>query len=483
MARERVSKQSTELVDQVLGQIDEMAATAKSMGDRPSFEFVEQSPRWREMGDNDRLRVMDYARAKGLSDWTAARLQGTQDKRLAWKRRFLGYDISLDTDGALRCSERVIERNKDGSEEEKVRVARFPFPVDFMERLGIDAVFRKLCALRLTELRLEVDDGKGVKLFIDRPKDSPGKFVPKWKYCIEGKTREDVFAAEEMPNEVVAVVRGGDDYWKDATYRSWFGRSMQRKREEVLVEAVLAELEDDAAAAARDKSETAEMLRAAYIAGVGRVGKAELRRGVKEVLIDFAELINDSESAERYSGVLEDFVWTGIVAKARVTGHEEPGVSRQEVREAVSETIAAYLEGSRRVRVDEEPKRHRGRARLGGGLIGRVKSLGGRVTKSTKGERRVVGAVIPLPSLNVGNRQSADLFREVIEDELMGQYDAATIARTVVQIKEYVQGRNPVAKRFRSQVAGVERGKLVIRDYDLMVAAARKFAKELKKKH
>ncbi|MFC1638969.1 hypothetical protein ACFL26_01715 [Patescibacteria group bacterium] len=95
-------------------------------------------------------------------------------------------------------------------------------------------------AERCAALRRELDRS-GVKIFFDRGRDS-ARPKPKWRYRLGGRLRTDYISpapgasddADTMPAELIEFVESHPDYYRMRHWLSWFGRMIQRKREEVI---------------------------------------------------------------------------------------------------------------------------------------------------------------------------------------------------------------------------------------------------------
>jgi hypothetical protein len=269
---------------------------------------------------------------------------------------------------------------------------------------------------------------------------------------------------------------------------------MQKKREDILASGLVRKAAGFSVGGSRDGTRQAEPGNGDAVAvmhGVseGRpqaaasreesVDRSDLVAAAREVMTDFSELICDETSAGRYRGIIEDFLWTGLAAQARVSGRENPQVPREEVSSAVAEAISAYLKdkaaslaaAASDPRSDDESEV---RERL-------MRSFGAEVKTRNRGERSVMSVEVALDRRG-GRKRVEEIISEIISPTLADSFDEPTIAAAVREISRYAHGSSSVAERFREQVAGVERGKLSVRDCGLLVAAAEKLAESLRRK-
>lgn len=155
------------------------------------------------------------------------------------KRRFVEYRLSRTGEGGdFIVIDIFDEFNPIIDEYERKREATsIDVPAQFGQK------FVQLC----TEVRRELDRF-GLKIFFDPP-GAGGGIRPKWRYKLGGRMRTD-FAevtdgtAEEcdpyesdpdvVPADIVEMVRADREYYRRKEWKDWFGRKLQRKREEVV---------------------------------------------------------------------------------------------------------------------------------------------------------------------------------------------------------------------------------------------------------
>jgi hypothetical protein len=108
-------------------------------------------------------------------------------------------------------------------------------PADMGER------FVRACS----DIRRELDQF-GLKIFFD-PADRDGQVRPKWRYKLRGCMRtdfadvvpsdqEDPYEGDPdvVPEEIVDIVRSDREYYRSNIWKIWFGRKLQRKREDIV---------------------------------------------------------------------------------------------------------------------------------------------------------------------------------------------------------------------------------------------------------
>ncbi len=96
-----------------------------------------------------------------------------------------------------------------------------------------------------TAIRRELDIF-GLKMFFD-PVDRNGRIRPKWRYRLAGRMRTDFadvggspdadpYEADPdlVPEDIIDMVRSDREYYIRKPWKDWFGRKLQRKREDVV---------------------------------------------------------------------------------------------------------------------------------------------------------------------------------------------------------------------------------------------------------
>ncbi|KPJ84690.1 hypothetical protein AMJ57_05685 [Parcubacteria bacterium SG8_24] len=87
-------------------------------------------------------------------------------------------------------------------------------------------------------LRREIDGGKGLKLIFDDLPD--GSRLPKWKYRLAGRVREEKIGEGGIPAEMLGLVKDDAQYWRRPEWKRWFGRALQAKRDEIITRHIAA---------------------------------------------------------------------------------------------------------------------------------------------------------------------------------------------------------------------------------------------------
>ncbi len=150
------------------------------------------------------------------------------------KRRFVDYRV-IPEDGGGFAIEEDYEEWDDETKGYKAKTVKtsIGFTSTLAEKMAADPEVAGTVAGFAGQIRGELD-GSGVKIFFDRPKSEPEKIYPKWKYALEGKTVQEPIRPDEIPAEVMDEVRKNKEYFKTDAWKKWFGKRMQRKREEVI---------------------------------------------------------------------------------------------------------------------------------------------------------------------------------------------------------------------------------------------------------
>jgi hypothetical protein len=161
------------------------------------------------------------------------------------KRRFVEYRLAREAEGGdFAVYDIFDEFNPVTDEYERKReVTSIDVPA------GLGQEFISAC----TAIRREIDRF-GMKMFFDNI-GSYGKTHPKWRYRLSGRLRTDfVRVADEdhedpydgdpdsVPVGIVEMVRADREYYRKKDWKIWFGRKLQRKREDVIRQEVLNKL-------------------------------------------------------------------------------------------------------------------------------------------------------------------------------------------------------------------------------------------------
>jgi hypothetical protein len=150
------------------------------------------------------------------------------------KRRFLGYRVAPEADGGFGIEEDYEEwDDQDQAYKAKTVKTSIAFTSTLAEKMAADPDVAATVSGFAGQVRGELDRS-GVKIFFDRPKTEPEKIYPKWKYALEGRTAQEPIKIDEIPQEVMDEVRKNKEYFKTDVWKKWFGKRMQRKREEII---------------------------------------------------------------------------------------------------------------------------------------------------------------------------------------------------------------------------------------------------------
>jgi hypothetical protein len=162
------------------------------------------------------------------------------------KRRFVSYSIRRNDVGRLELIDNYDEL--DFVSRQYVRreaVVLLPSP---LAEAKLEAMSLKRIESLCNGLRNRLDR-HGIKIFFD---SVDGELRPKWRYRLPDGTRTDHMkvvadsapdAYEEdsvlVPLRVIQLVRRNSQYHAMPEWKVWFGRKMQRKREEIMLDYLL----------------------------------------------------------------------------------------------------------------------------------------------------------------------------------------------------------------------------------------------------
>lgn len=151
------------------------------------------------------------------------------------RREFVGYRLEREDDG-FTVTEDYDEW--DATAEKYVRrttKTTIVPPPDVAKKIAANAAEAERFVRTIDGLRKDIDT-RGVKMFFDRPKDDAEKIFPKWKWFVGGKKFDPAVPLEEIPEEIIALVKADPQYHKKPEWTKWFGKKMQKKREDVIAE-------------------------------------------------------------------------------------------------------------------------------------------------------------------------------------------------------------------------------------------------------
>lgn len=178
----------------------------------------------------------ESAEAPAVQDVPPARETPEGERGRRPKRRaFVGYRLERENDG-FSVTEDYDEW--DTATEKYVRrttKTTIVPPPDIAEKIAADPAEADRFMRVIDGLRKDIDT-RGVKMFFDRPKDDAEKVFPKWKWFVGGKKFDPAVPAEEIPEEIIALVKADPQYHKKPEWTKWFGKKMQKKREDVIAE-------------------------------------------------------------------------------------------------------------------------------------------------------------------------------------------------------------------------------------------------------
>jgi len=163
------------------------------------------------------------------------------------KRRFVEYRLSREGQGGgFEIVDIFDEFNLVTDEYER---RREPTRIRIPDGAGQE--FIAAC----TEIRRELDR-YGLKIFFDSA-DVEGFVRPKWRYRLDGRMCTDFARVcpetddgrdpyesdpDVVPIEIADLVSSDREYYRSREWKEWFGRKLQRKREQIVVRGALGRL-------------------------------------------------------------------------------------------------------------------------------------------------------------------------------------------------------------------------------------------------
>jgi len=160
------------------------------------------------------------------------------------RRRFVSYSFGVGESGNLELVDSYEEFDVALGQYNRKEV-RTELPPQLAQRVTEES--RTQLAQYCSVLRHELDQG-GLKLFFDPV--GRGSLRPKWRYRLTGRTHTDYVTVEDdidiradsydhnpdsVPSWIMQLVQHDYRYHLTPEWRSWFGRKMQRKREEIII--------------------------------------------------------------------------------------------------------------------------------------------------------------------------------------------------------------------------------------------------------
>lgn len=152
------------------------------------------------------------------------------------KRKFLAYHIYFDQEGGqahLTEDYQDWDRRRQDYRKRKDVPTAIDISKSLVSKLSADPSLQKMFTSYCGDIREELDE-RGVKLFFDPSRTEGGDVVPKWKFFLDSKPVEHYLTLDDLPHGIRTMVREDREYFKRPEYKKWFGKAMQRKREEVI---------------------------------------------------------------------------------------------------------------------------------------------------------------------------------------------------------------------------------------------------------
>jgi hypothetical protein len=175
--------------------------------------------------ENDRTTPRDtsHLTAKAMLPGRTEVREGDTERRPV-KRQFMGYRVENSETGRM-----LVEEFSEWDEESN-RYAPRTVKTD----IALPAYDQERFAKAAAALRNELDE-KQVKIFFDQSKDDPATLKPKWKFTLDGKTKEIHLSEADLPDEIIRLVKGdAKGYYRAPEWQRWFGPAMQAQREKII---------------------------------------------------------------------------------------------------------------------------------------------------------------------------------------------------------------------------------------------------------
>ncbi|MFH1047735.1 MAG: hypothetical protein V1738_05505 [Patescibacteria group bacterium] len=160
------------------------------------------------------------------------------------RRRFIGYSFKVDNSAQLVLIDKYEELDfKTRSYIYKEDVLRLPACI---KPQNIASHLNDLTAV-CNSLRQELEQC-GLKIFFDPAPNE--ELRPKWRYRLNGQIKTDYMTiaidsnqpsdsyeedSNQLPQKILQLVRRDNAYHTTLDWKLWFGRKMQKKREEIII--------------------------------------------------------------------------------------------------------------------------------------------------------------------------------------------------------------------------------------------------------
>jgi hypothetical protein len=181
----------------------------------------------------------------------------TQERREGGKplkRVFKQYRVSHDgiNDRFVIVEDVDVYDDARGAYEAKQVPTKIRIPDALAKRMMEDPDIADALIQGATDAREQLDEN-GLKLFLDearwditkeQARKEPSAVVGadgsvkrlffKWKFQIGDAQRKEFLPVEDVPKDILTLIKSDKDYWKRPAYHKWFGPTMQAKREDII---------------------------------------------------------------------------------------------------------------------------------------------------------------------------------------------------------------------------------------------------------
>ncbi len=163
------------------------------------------------------------------------------------RRRFISYVIRQNDSGAFELIDNYEELNRITRQYiKKQEILPLPATMSRFLQNASMAELENMC----NSVRHELEQ-TGLKIFFDPSRD--GELRPKWRYRVRSQTMTDYMLAtpesrdaedayDENPNQVpyriIQLVKRNYQYHMTPEWKIWFGRKVQRKREQIILDII-----------------------------------------------------------------------------------------------------------------------------------------------------------------------------------------------------------------------------------------------------
>jgi hypothetical protein len=276
----------------------------------------------------------EEAAAPSAPEGAPAVPENNEKKPVPKRRDFVGYRVTRDG-GKVVVHEDFREWDDEAQDyRDRTQETTMALPAERAGNATDEDVIRFMDTVR-ADL-----DRRAVKMFFDRPQDEPEKVFPKWKYFLGGKKSEEPVPVDEIPADVLALVKADKDgYHRTPEWKKWFGRQMQKKREDIIAAETARRFALPGETAAAQKTENAEP---ATDEAPRPFPPEVVRAGVQRQVEMFARIFRP-ESAEEHIRYIIDSVRGTL--EHPVIGPKRPPVDRDFLWTAVREELFARFSG------------------------------------------------------------------------------------------------------------------------------------------